>query len=134
MIYFLDTNICIFHLNNSIQGMSARLKRTPIEDIRIPSIVAAELLYAAEKSVKREQNLKIFRAFLSIYEIVPFDEAAAGHYARVRAELEHNGALIGGNDIVAAAIALAHNGIVVTNNIAEFSRVNGLMTEDWTSE
>jgi len=134
MIYFLDTNICIFHLNNSRQSMSARLKNTPIDDVFIPSMVAAELLYGAEKSVKREQNLKICKSFLSIYEIVPFDENAAEHYARIRAELEREGIPIGSGDIVIAATALAHSGIVVTQNTGEFSRVNGLVIEDWTLE
>ena len=134
MIYFLDTNICIFHLKNAYENMSMRLKSTPINDVRIASMVAAELLYGAEKSVKREQNLGIFKAFLSIYEITPFDDRAAEHYARIRAELERDGTMIGNNDLVIAATALANCGIVVTNNRGEFSRVKGLVVEDWTLE
>ncbi|MCL2366316.1 MAG: type II toxin-antitoxin system VapC family toxin [Oscillospiraceae bacterium] len=132
MIYLLDTNICVFHLNNSKQNMSTRLRQTPIDDIKLPSMVAAELLYGAEKSARREQNLKIVTAFLSIYEIVPFDETAAGYYARIRAKLESAGMLIGNNDITIAATALAHNGVIVTNNTGEFSRVDDLVVEDWT--
>ena len=134
MIYFLDTNICIFHLKNSCENMSMRLKSTPISDVRISSMVAAELLYGAEKSIKREQNLRVFKAFLSIYEITPFDDCAAEQYARIRTELERDGTMIGSNDLVIAATALANGGVVVTNNSGEFSRVKGLVVEDWTLE
>ncbi|MDR2712615.1 MAG: type II toxin-antitoxin system VapC family toxin [Clostridiales bacterium] len=134
MIYFLDTNICIFHLNNSRRNMSARLKRIPVGDIRISSIVAAELLYGAEKSSKREHNLRQCKSFLSIYEIVPFDEDAAEHYGRIRAKLEHEGTPIGSNDIMIAATALSYGSVIVTNNTGEFSRVQDLVVEDWTLE
>lgn len=133
MIYFLDTNTCIFHLNGSAPNLSDRLEIMPLSDVKIPAIVAAELLYGAEKSVKRERNLKYFNEFLAIYEIVPFDTNAAKCYATIRADLERNGTPIGANDIAIASIALANNGIIVTNNTKEFSRVNGLVVEDWSS-
>ena len=97
-------------------------------------MVAAELLYGAEKSVKRQYNLKIFKTFLSLYEIVHFDEKAAELYAAIRVELERKGQMIGGNDLVIAATVLARKGTLVTHNIDEFSRINGLVINDWTTE
>ena len=132
MICFLDTNICIYHLNGSSPGVSERLERMSTKTIKIPSIVAAELLYGAEKSGQREQNLIRCKEFLSIYEIVPFDAKAAEHYAVIRAGLERKGVPIGGNDIVVASIALANGGVIVTHDAEEFSRVDGLNVEDWT--
>ena len=132
MIYFLDTNICVYYLNNSNAHVKEQLNSMPIKDIKIPSMVAAELLYGAEKSVKREYNLKLFKSFLSIYEIIDFNEKAAEHYAEIRAELERKGKSIGGNDIIIASTALANEGIVVTNNTDEFSRINNLKIENWT--
>ncbi|MDR0448438.1 MAG: type II toxin-antitoxin system VapC family toxin, partial [Treponema sp.] len=88
--------------------------------------------YGAEKSKKREFNLKIVRVFLSIYEVVNFDEKSAEYYAAIRADLERKGQGIGGNDIVIASTVLANAGVLVTHNIDEFSRVNGLAVEDWT--
>jgi tRNA(fMet)-specific endonuclease VapC len=117
---------------SSQHNVSERLEQTPVSDIKIPSMVAAELLYGAEKSSKREYNLKIVNAFLSLYEIVHFDKKAAEYYAVVRAELEHKGQIIGSNDIVIAATTLANAGILVTHNVNEFSRINGLMLDDWT--
>ena len=133
MIYFLDTNICIYHLNDSEPSVSDRLEQMPLQSIKIPSIVAAELLYGAEKSIRREENLKRCKEFLSIFEIVPFDEKSAGHYAVIRAKLERKGMIIGGNDIAIAAIVLANNGVIVSHNTAGFSRVDGLAMEDWVS-
>ena len=132
MIFFLDTNICIYHLNDSAPKLSDRLAQTPTKDIKIPAIVAAELLYGAGKSSRREENLRNYREFLSIYEIVSFDEKAAGHYAAVRRNLEQKGAPIGGNDLIIAAIVLAQGGALVTHNFSEFARVEGLVVEDWT--
>jgi tRNA(fMet)-specific endonuclease VapC len=132
MIFFLDTHICIYHLNDTAPQVSDRLERLPTKSIKIPSMVAAELLYGAEKSSRREENLICCREFLSIYEIIPFDEKASAPYAAIRLALEQKGAPIGGNDLIIAATVLANDGALVTHNISEFSRVEGLVVEDWT--
>jgi tRNA(fMet)-specific endonuclease VapC len=104
----------------------------PTASVKIPSMVAAELLYGAEKSAKREHNLSLFKTFLSIFEIIDFDEKAAEYYAVIRAELERKGKIMGSNDLVIAATALANNGILITHNVNEFSPLKELKTEDWT--
>ena len=131
MTHFLDTNICIYHLNGSAPGLSAILEQTPPSSIGIPSMVAAELIFSAEKSVKREHNLKRIELFLSLYDIIPFESKAAQIYGAIRCNLERRGRIIGGNDLIIAATVLAHEGILVTNNTEEFSRINGLRLEDW---
>ena len=103
------------------------------ENIKIPSMVAAELLYGAEKSGKREYNLKLFKTFLSIYEIINFDYKSAEYYAAIRAELERKGKIIGNNDIVIASTVIANNGVLVTHNVDEFSLIKELKIEDWTN-
>jgi len=132
MIYFLDTNICVYYLNNSHPQLSKQLKSTPIKNIKIPSMVAAELLYGAEKSGKREYNLNLFKTFLSIYEIIDFDEKSAEYYAEIRARLERKGQIIGNNDIIIAAVTLANDGVLVTHNTGEFLRIEELKTDDWS--
>lgn len=62
---------------------------------------------------------------------MPFDSLCAQAYARVRTRLEKAGTLIGPNDLIIAATALAHQGILVTRNVDEFSRVPGLSVESW---
>ena len=131
MTYFIDTNVCIFHLNGSAQKLSNVLEHTPPSNIAIPSMVAAELVYGAEKSAKRDSNLEKIKLFLSLYDIVPFDLNAAQIYRTIRRDLEYSGQIIGGNDLIIAATVLAHEGTLVTNNTGEFSRVQGLVLEDW---
>ena len=131
MTWFLDTNICIYHLKNSAPKMSERLKKTLTSDVKIPSMVAAELLYGAEKSGKRAYNLKVLQAFFALYEIIPFSDQAITHYAAIRTGLERKGQPIGGNDLVIAATVMAHGGVLVTHNTSEFSRVEGLLLDDW---
>jgi len=132
MTYFFDTNTCIYYLNNSRPNVSKYLGKIPTTKIKIPSMVAAELLYGAEKSLKREYNLQLFKTFLSIFEIINFDEKAAEYYALIRSQLERQGKIIGSNDLVIAATVLANKGILVTNNTEEFSRIDKLQTVDWT--
>ena len=132
MIYFLDTNICIHILNGRSQRVIDRFEETDLDDIVIPSIVAAELIYGANKSAKREYNLLRFRTFLNQFKIAGLTLAVIEAYGEIRFELERKGVPIGGNDYFIAAIAKANGGILVTNNTGEFSRINGLSLEDWT--
>jgi len=131
MTYFLDTNICIYYLKNSFPKLNKQLQKTPFAKIKLPSMVAAELLFGAEKSKKRDYNLKLMRAFISLFEVISFDIKAADHYAIIRAELENKGQVIGGNDLIIAAITLANNGTLITHNEKEFSRIKNLKTDDW---
>jgi len=132
MIYFLDTNICIYHLNQTSQNVLDKFDEIGNENIKIPAIVSAELYYGASKSVKREYNLKRYNEFISWFEIVPFSHDASLIYGEIRTELERSGKIIGWNDMLIAATVIAKNGILVTNNTREFSRINGLILEDWT--
>ena len=132
MIHYLDTNICIRILNGSSQSAIDRFEEIDLDEIAIPSIVAAELFYGANKSVKRDHNLTRFRAFLAPLRIAVLTSAAIETYGEIRADLERKGTPIGANDYFIAAIAKANGGVLVTNNTREFSRVDGLTLEDWT--
>ena len=112
MIYFLDTNICIFHINDSAPKMSDKLESLPLSNIKIPSMVVAELLYGAEKSQRRNENLQRYKEFVSLFEVTAFDADAAEHYADIRAVLEKMGTPIGGNDMVIASVTRANGGVL----------------------
>ena len=131
-MYFLDTNICAFILNGKYPKLNERYLECDKRKIKIPSVVLFELLYGAEKSQRRERNLANIQIFVSELEIVSFNIKAAEIAGTIRADLEKIGQPIGGYDLMIASIALANDGIVVTNNIREFSRVNGLSVEDWS--
>jgi tRNA(fMet)-specific endonuclease VapC len=72
--------------------------------------------------------------FLSLFVSLPFDDRAAEHYGRIRADLANAGMPIGGNDLLIAAIALTHNLSIVTHNVKEFGRVTSLQIEDWEAQ
>lgn len=131
MIYYLDTNICIYFLKGQYPAIAERLRRISPAHIRIPAIVKAELLYGAEKSQHRARNKEAVQRFLDPFAIAPFDDASADAYAHIRASLESKGHGIGPNDYIMAATVLAGSGILVTNNTQEFRRIRQLNTENW---
>jgi len=132
MTYYLDTNICVFFLNNKFPSIKERIMKTPQNDIKIPAVVLGELYYGVAKSDKKEQNLIRNSRFTSLFEIIAFDDNAARKYGDIRAALETSGQIIGGNDMMIAATTIANGAVLVTNNTNEFSRVDGLIIEDWT--
>lgn len=132
MNYFIDTNIIIYALKNSYPNIIKKFETTPSYKILIPSIVKAELDYGASKSKNSKRTRELFNKFLSIYSIVPFTDKETKIYGDIRYQLEKAGKIIGANDLLISAIVISHNGVLVTHNTNEFSRINGLKIEDWT--
>ena len=134
MKYLLDTNICIALIRQRPAGLLQRLTALEPGEVGLSSITLAELIYGAAKSSQTEQNLAALEQFLLPLELVNFDDSAATAYGQIRAGLEREGKVIGSMDMLIAAHALGLNTILVTNNTKEFSRVSGLLLEDWISE
>ena len=134
MKYYLDSNICIFYLRGRNIDLRNKINSLEKSIIKIPAIVKGELLTGAMKSARRDKNIDDVRGFLRDFEIIPFDSEAAWTYGEIKSTLELKGTPIGYNDMIIAATALAKKGVLVTNNIREFSRIDGLMLEDWTQE
>jgi len=131
MIRLLDTNTCIYFLNRASDKIVDRFRELSPSQLRLPSITVAELYYGAEKSKAGAKNRDKVKRFVSAFEVVPFDEKICSVYAKIRCALERSGTPLGPIDLLIAAIGLAHNFILVTNNIKEFRRVNGLKIENW---
>jgi tRNA(fMet)-specific endonuclease VapC len=131
MAWLLDTNAWIFYLKNPANPIHAELAKRDPSDILSCSIVRAELLHGAMKYGVPERRRDIVLKTLAPYRSLPFDDAAAECYARLRHDLELARQIIGPNDLIIAAICLANNITLVTSNTAEFSRVAGLHIEDW---
>ena len=102
-------------------------------EMKIPSIVAAELYYGALKSNKKDENIVKLSKFIALYNVISFDEKSAEIYGEIRKKLESIGNIIGGNDLLIASTVLANDGILVTHNTKEFNRVENLIVEDWLS-
>jgi len=131
MTYMLDTNSCVEFLNHRDSTVTRKLSEINREDVALCSIVKAELYTGAHKSSRRDENLSVLRHFFSQFASFPFDDRAAEIYGRIRIQLAQGGKLIGPNDLLIAAIAIANDMVLVTHNTREFSRVVGLRIEDW---
>jgi len=130
-MWLLDTNTCIYFLNQVSERITRRFKQLSPSQIALSSITVAELYYGAEKSKAQLKNRQRVKQFVSAFEIVPFDEKACITYAGVRYELERSGTPIGPMDLLIASISLTHNFILVTNNSQEFKKVKGIKLENW---
>lgn len=131
MTYMLDTNICIYSIKNKPEQVLRRLKQNLRSGLCISAITLAELEHGVEKSAHPEKNTLALMQFLSILEVLPFDDLAAVEYGKLCAHLQKQGAPIGTMDMLIAAHALAEDLILVTNNTREFARVPGLRLENW---
>jgi len=134
MILFLDTNICIYALKGQFPGIRRQMQSLTPDLIRIPSMVKAELLLGARKSSNPQRVLPLVEKFLSPYEVVPFCERSAVVFSVLRSELEKKGETIGPYDLIIASTVLANNGVLVTRNTREFSRIPALDVVDWTRD
>jgi tRNA(fMet)-specific endonuclease VapC len=130
MRYLIDTNIFIGAMRG-VAPIRQRLQITPLSDIGLSVIVLGELELGVEKSAYKEKNAAKLSAILESIEVYPLDAEISRIYARIRALLEGKGMTIGANDYWIAAQALALHRVLVTDNVAEFSRVPDLRIENW---
>lgn len=132
MTHLLDTNTCVNYLRHGTASkVATRLKLSPPGSVVLCSVVLAELLYGAWRSANPAATRIQVIAFTSQFNSLPFDDLAAEAYGQLRAQLAATGQTIGPYDMQIAAIGLVQGLIVVTNNAKEFSRVPGLIIEDW---
>ena len=131
MKYMLDTNICIYIIKKRPIHIIQTLQQYDIGDLCISSIVVAELEYGIAKSSKPQENRFSLMEFLAPFEIIDFDEKAAKAFGEIRANLEKQGKVIGPFDLQIAAHALSNDYVIVTNNVKEFERVDGLKVVNW---
>lgn len=129
-MYLLDTNICIYVINNKPAQVFEKFKQFKIGELAVSSITASELAFGVEKSGS-ERNKQALNKFLMPLEIIPYDDQAIWHYARLRQQLQSTGKTIGSLDMLIAAHALSLGVTLVTNNTKEFERIEGLKLENW---
>ena len=132
MKYYLDTNIIIYAIKGQYPALAEHFRKVAAQSIVIPTVVVAEIEYGARKSKKYVDTINTYCQFMNVFQKAPFSEKAALYYGQIRDDLEKRGELIGPNDLMIASITMAEDGILVTNNVREFERVNGLRIENWT--
>jgi len=128
---FLDTNICIHFLKGEHPSIRENLLSTPPNEIKIPVIVHSELYYGVKKSAREKDNFRKLQNFLAPFEVVPFTANMSEIYAEIRTGCEKKGKPAGPNDLLIAAIVMAHNGVLATRNLQEFGAVPGLKIAEW---
>ena len=130
--FLLDTNVCIRLLNPTPNPvLIGKLKTIPPEQVFLSSVVKAELYFGAYRTNRREENLALLAQFFGVFATIPFGRDAEEIYGRLRAELARQGTLIGPNDLLIGATALAHGLTLVTHNVREFRRLPDMQIEDW---
>jgi len=126
--WLLDTNTVIALLKGDDE-VWARIDASPPDACVLPSVVMYELYYGASKSQRREANLDRIEKLR--FAVLDFDREDARAAGEIRARLEIAGTPIGAYDILIAGQALSRGFILITRNVGEFQRVEGLKLERW---
>jgi len=129
-MYILDTNTLIYFFKGLGSVAETIFSKEPA-NIGIPAIVIYEIQTGIAKSTSPRKRTLQLKNLTEAVAILPFSIAEAKASSIIRSRLEQKGTPIGHYDVLIAGTAMAHKGILVTHNLAEFNRVKGLKTEDW---
>lgn len=131
MTWLLDT-CTVSDFVKGQAGVLARLKTTPPQSISISAVTRMEIEYGLQLHPARTEKLApVIDAFLASITVLPFENADAKAAGTIRAVLQKRGRPIGAYDIMIAGTALARGLTVVTSNVGEFERIEGLRVENW---
>jgi tRNA(fMet)-specific endonuclease VapC len=128
--FLLDTNVLSDLIRHPDGRAAQRIGELGEGNVCTSAIVAAELRYGARKSGSPRLSARV-DAVLRAVAVEPFEPPADAAYGAARARAETMGRPIGANDLLIAAHALALGCTLVTDNEAEFRRVEGLTVENW---
>jgi tRNA(fMet)-specific endonuclease VapC len=130
--HVLDTNAVIALIGRRADALISRVFHSPQGTIGLPSVVAYELYFEAQKSARVQHNLETLRLLMADFPILDFDQNDAFVAGEIRAALAAKGTPIGPYDFLIAGQAKARGLTLVTNNVGEFNRVENLRVEDWS--
>lgn len=128
--FMLDTNLCVRVLRDHPPHIRERLERNA-DSLCISSLVLHELYVGAEMSARVAYQYQLADQFAARLVVVDFDAKAAQHAANIRVDLQRRGEMIGANDLLIAGHARSLGLKLITGNLREFTRVEGLRCEDW---
>lgn len=131
MKYLLDTNICIYIINQKPPKVFRRFRKLQVGEIGVSAIVHSELQFGVFNSAYPAQNQQALKTFLAPLAILDFPQEAAELYGKIRAKLRREGKNIGPLDLLIAVHALYLKSTLVTNNTSEFKRIPGLKVVNW---
>jgi tRNA(fMet)-specific endonuclease VapC len=129
--FLLDTNIASYVIKGNVPRVRERLLKIPVSEVGISVVTEAELRFGVARVPQAARLALAIEEFLLRVEVLPWNSAAARHYADLRAALEQHGEPMGNLDLMIAAQALAV-GVILVSNDRVFRRVKGLTVEDWS--
>jgi tRNA(fMet)-specific endonuclease VapC len=130
-VYLLDSDSCFRLLSGRDAALARRLRSIPPTEVAVCSVVRAELQQAARRSERVEENLELLARFCAPLASLPFDDRCAEEYGVLRSQA---GTVLRPVDLMTAAIARAHDAILVTPHRAAFRQLTGLRLADWPDE
>jgi len=132
MKYLLDTDTCIYLIKKRPASVISKLNALPNDQVALSAITAFELQFGVENSQQHKKSQIALNHFLEPFlYILPIDRRVAECAAKIRSDLKKKGTPIDSYDVLIAGVALAHELILVSNNIDEFQRVSDLKLENW---
>ncbi|MDF0699283.1 type II toxin-antitoxin system VapC family toxin [Rhizobium sp. MC63] len=131
--HLINTNAMIALIGRKSDTLLAHVMDSDEGSIGLSSIVMHELYYGAYKSAKISYNLETLRLFMADFPTVGFEREDALAAGEVRAALAAKGTPIGPYDVLIAGQAKTRDLVLITNNVGDFRRVDGLRVEDWTT-
>ena len=129
-MFVMDTNSLIYFFKG-MGSVASVLLSIPPQEVAIPTIVLFELEVGIAKSTAPQKRRQQLSELTSVTKVLPFGIEEATVAADIRVKLEQRGNPIGPYDILIAATAISNNGTLVTHNVREFERVEGLQLVDW---
>lgn len=129
MNYLLDTNICIYYFKGQFR-LKEKIEEIGFQNVAISEITLAELIYGAEKSQRKEQNLKVVEDFADKITIIPI-LTSIRIYGKEKARLKTKGTIISDLDLFIGATSIVNEMILVTRNTREFERLKDIKLENW---
>jgi len=127
MAILIDADV-IIQAERGLLDLDGWLVSHPQEEFKLAAITVAELWHGAERAtgVHRARRRLFLQRLLAIFDFVPYTGETAFEHARLWAELESSGQMIGAHDLILAATALQTGSTVATFNKRHFAVVKGL--------
>ena len=129
--YMLDTDMCSYIIKERPVSVLQHFHELDMENICISIVSYAELMYGVQRS--KRINHSVIKDFTRHLDVIKWDIGAADEYAVLRTDLEAQGTptSIGAMDMMIAAHSKSINTVLVTNNQKHFTKVKGLIIENW---
>jgi len=129
-MFLLDTDIIIYSLKNDKKVIDNfhRYRHDP----KVISVVTyGELIYGAEKSERRTENLAKIHRMAEIFPVIDISKPIMDTFGAVKADLERKGNMVDDFDLMIASTAMTMGYCIVTNNLKHYCLIPGIDCVNW---